>query len=69
VPVRGGVTESAAVILCGPHLSGADISHDERELLSEFAARAALGYDRVEANQLRREIEALREKLSKQAQT
>ncbi len=68
VPVRGGVTESAAVILCGPHLSGADISHDERELLRDFAARAALGYDRVEANQLRREIEALREKLLKQAQ-
>jgi hypothetical protein len=68
VPVRGGVTESAAVILCGPHLSGADISYDERELLRDFAARAALGYDRVEANQLRREIEILRQKLLKQAQ-
>jgi hypothetical protein len=68
VPVRGGVTESAAVLLCGPHLSGADITYDERELLSDFAARAALGYDRAEANQLRQEIEALRQKLSKSQQ-
>jgi GAF domain-containing protein len=64
VPMRGGVTESVAVIFCGPHLSGADISYDERELLREFAARAALSYDRVEANQLRREIEFLRAQLS-----
>ena len=65
VPIRGGVTESVAVIFCGPHLSGADISYDERELLRDFAARAALGYDRVEANQLRQEIEQLRQKLAK----
>jgi len=64
VPIRGGVTESVAVIFCGPHLSGADISFDERELLRDFAARAALGYDRVEANQLRQEIERLRQQLS-----
>ena len=63
VPIRGGVTESAAVIFCGPHLSGADISYDERELLRDFATRAALSYDRVEANELRREIEALRARL------
>jgi hypothetical protein len=60
VPMRGGVTESVAVIFCGPHLSGADISYDERELLRDFATRAALSYDRVEANELRREIEVLR---------
>jgi hypothetical protein len=62
--LRGGVTESVAVILCGPHLSGADISYDERELLREFASRAALSYDRVEANELRREIEFLRARLA-----
>jgi hypothetical protein len=65
IPMRGGVTESIAVILCGPHLSGADISYDERELLQDFAARAALSYDRVEANQLRREIQELRAALSR----
>ena len=64
VPMRGGVTESVAVIFCGPHLSGADISYDERELLRDFATRAALSYDRVEANELRREIEFLRAQLS-----
>lgn len=60
VPIRGGVTESIAILFCGPHLSGADISFDERELLRDFAGRAALGYDRVEANTLRQEIAALR---------
>jgi hypothetical protein len=64
VPMRGGVTESVAVIFCGPHLSGADISYDERELLRDFATRAALSYDRVEANELRREIEFLRAQLA-----
>ena len=61
IPIRGGVTESIAVILCGPHRSGADISYDERQLLQEFAAQAALGYDRVEANALRHEIASLRQ--------
>jgi hypothetical protein len=63
IPLRGGVTESVAVIFCGPHLSGADISHDERLLLQDFASRAALSYDRVEANELRREITRLRKAL------
>lgn len=64
IPIRGGVTESVAVIFCGPHLSGADISYDERELLRDFANRAALSYDRVEANELRREIEILKAQLT-----
>lgn len=64
VPIRGGVTESIAIIFCGPHRSGADISYDERQLLHDFASRAALSYDRVEANELRREIQALRAALT-----
>jgi hypothetical protein len=64
IPLHGGVTESVAVIFCGPHLSGADISHDEGLLLQEFASRAVLSYDRVEANELRREIAQLRDALS-----
>jgi hypothetical protein len=64
IPLHGGVMESVAVILCGPHLSGADISHDEGLLLQEFASRAALSYDRVKANELRREIAKLREALN-----
>ncbi len=64
VPLRSVITESVAAILCGPHLSGADISYDERIILQDFAAIAALSYDRLEANALRREIAEVREELN-----
>jgi hypothetical protein len=64
VPLHGGAQESIAVILCGPHLSGADISHDERRILQDFAASAARSYDRVDANELRREIAKVRAELN-----
>jgi hypothetical protein len=60
VPVRGGVTESLAMALLGPHVTGSDINADEQSLLRDFAEQAAFGYDRVEVEFLRREIEALR---------
>jgi hypothetical protein len=60
VPVCGAAADGVAVALFGPHLTGADITADERELLHRFAARAALGYDRVEAAALRREVRELR---------
>lgn len=63
VPVRGGVAESLAVALYGPHLTGSDINPDERRLLGDFADRAALGYDRVEVETLRRALEALRREI------
>jgi hypothetical protein len=64
VPVHGGATESMAIILFGPHLTGSDINPDERDLLRDFASQAALGYDRVETEGLRREVKALREALT-----
>ncbi|MCB8880698.1 hypothetical protein ACELLULO517_10685 [Acidisoma cellulosilytica] len=64
VPVHGGATESAAIILCGPHVTGSDISRDERKLLKHFAKQAALGYDHVETEALRREVVTLRAALS-----
>ena len=63
VPVRGGVAESLAVALFGPHVTGSDINTDERRLLGAFAERAALGYDRVEVEILRRALDALRQEL------
>ena len=60
VPVRGGVAESLAIALFGPHRTGSDINADERVLLQDFAERAALGYDRVEVETLRRIVEHLR---------
>jgi hypothetical protein len=59
VPVCGGAAEGKAVALFGPHLTGSDITADERELLRIFAARAALAYDKVEIESLRREVSAL----------
>lgn len=63
VPIRGGVAESLAVALFGPHVSGSDINTDERRLLTTFAERAALGYDRVEVEILRRALNKLRQEL------
>jgi hypothetical protein len=60
VPIRGGATESVAIALFGPHVTGSDINKDEQELLRHFAEKAALGYDRVEVESLRRELQALR---------
>ena len=64
VPVHGGATESMAIVLFGPHVTGSDINPDERDLLRDFASQAALGYDRVETEGLRREVKALREALT-----
>ncbi|HTI02202.1 MAG TPA: hypothetical protein VL752_14730 [Acidisoma sp.] len=63
VPIRGGVAESLGVALFGPHVTGSDINRDERRLLAEFADRAALGYDRVEVEILRRALDSLRREL------
>ncbi len=64
VPICGGAVEGIAVALFGPHLTGTDINEDERELLRAFAARVAIGYDRVETELLRREVRALRTALA-----
>jgi hypothetical protein len=64
VPICGGADEGIAVALFGPHLTGSDITADEQELLTAFAARAALAYDRVETDMLRSEVRALRAALA-----
>ncbi len=63
VPILGGATESTAIVLFGPHVTGSDINQDEQELLRDFAERAALGYDRIEFAILRQELQALRMRL------
>ena len=60
VPICGGITESVAIALFGPHVTGSDINPDEQALLRDFAEKAALGYDRVEVETLRREVQTLR---------
>lgn len=52
--------EVFAIALYGPHVSGAEISSDEQELLHSVAASAAAAFDHLEAERTRREIEALR---------
>ena len=49
-----------AVALYGRHVSGAEISGDEQELLRSVAANAAAAFDHLDAERTRREIEALR---------
>lgn len=57
VLMRGDVF---AVALYGRHVSGAEISGDEQELLHSVAANAAAAFDHLDAERTRREIEALR---------
>jgi hypothetical protein len=64
VPIRGGPTEGVAIVLFGPHVTGSDINRDEQELLRDFAEEAARGYDRIEVETLRRDLQALRLKLA-----
>ncbi len=64
VPIRGGPTEGVAIALFGPHVTGSDINRDEQELLRDFAEEAARGYDRIEVETLRRDLQALRLKLA-----
>jgi hypothetical protein len=57
IPMRG---EVYAIALYGRHVSGAEISGDEQELLHSVAANAAAAFDHLDAERTRREIEALR---------
>lgn len=52
--------EVFAVALYGRHVSGAEISGDEQDLLRSVAANAAAAFDHLDAERARREIEALR---------
>jgi hypothetical protein len=59
VPVSDRLTFHA-LALYGPHASGADLSHDEQNMLARLAEAAALAYRHVEADALRRQIGTLR---------
>ena len=64
VPVCGGAKECIAIALFGPHEIGTDISADERVMLRELAIQAGSAYDRVETDDLRREVRELRARLA-----
>jgi hypothetical protein len=49
-----------AIALYGRHISGAEISGEEQELLHSVAGNAAAAFDHLDAERTRREIEALR---------
>jgi hypothetical protein len=53
-----------AVVLYGPHDSGADLDHNEREMLARLGGRAADSYAELEAAALRSKIVALEKQLS-----
>jgi hypothetical protein len=64
VPVRSGIPEATAVVLLGPHETGNDIDADEREMLDQFAERAAAAYERVVTTLLRQEVAQLKSQLA-----
>lgn len=53
------VGDGLAVVLYGPHRTGADLNLDEREMLAEFVEEAARAYAHQEIRELRRRIEKL----------
>jgi hypothetical protein len=59
VPIRDRLTYHG-LALYGPHATGADLSHDEQEMLGRLAEAAALAYRHVEADALRRQIAKFR---------
>jgi hypothetical protein len=59
VPIRDRLTYHG-LALYGPHATGADLSHDEREMLGRLAEAAALAYRHVEADALRLQITKIR---------
>jgi hypothetical protein len=64
LPVRSGIPEATAVVLLGPHDTGNDIDADEREMLDQFAERAAAAYERVVTTLLRQEVAQLKSQLA-----
>jgi hypothetical protein len=59
VPIRDRLA-CHALALYGPHATGADLSHDERAMLARLAEAAALAYQNVEADALRRQVATFR---------
>ncbi len=58
-----------ALALYGPHASGADLDANERAMLNRIAQHAAAVYAEIENDELRRQISALEQKLSKPPKT
>lgn len=68
VPILGWAGEAIALALFGPHETGTDITPDESDLLHRLAIQAGQGYDRVEMETLRRELQELRAQLAGRAE-
>jgi hypothetical protein len=64
VPVRDRL-RCFAVALYGPHMSGADLTADERTMLARLAEDAALAYAQIEVESLRKRVKALEFRLSR----
>jgi hypothetical protein len=65
VPVTGAESPpSIAVAVYGAHHSGSDLDTDERAVLTTLADYAGAAYERVETEQLRREVTQLRQQLA-----
>jgi hypothetical protein len=59
--------ELVAIVLYGPHRSGADIDPDEVAAVTQLVDRAGAAYDHIEARALRQQVESLiRERDAKQ---
>ena len=62
VPV-GDQLRCLALALYGPHMTGNDLSHDERDMLAELADKAASVFTKLNEDELRQRIEALESEL------
>jgi hypothetical protein len=63
VPVFGWTGQAKAIALFGPHATGSDITRDEREMLHALALQAGRGYERIEVETMRLELQDLRLRL------
>ena len=63
VPVFGWAGQAKAIVLFGSHATGSDITADESEMLLALALEAGRGYDRVELELMRHELQELRARL------
>jgi hypothetical protein len=53
-----------AILAFAAHRNGNDIDHDECDMLAQFAARAARGYERMAFNFLSKEVADLQARLA-----
>jgi len=64
VPVCSNALGPLAILAFAAHRNGNDIDHDECDMLAQFAARAARGYERMAFNFLSKEVADLQARLA-----